>query len=121
MFDVDKYIDDNGECAFDKYRQQLIDSGQLSEVKRINHYVRLLEEHGYKLPSISEEYAKYLEDDIYELRPSKNRVLYFYCASNGKYVLLHCFRKKTNKTPPKQIALAKKEASDYERKIIYGE
>lgn len=116
MFEIDKYKTDNGKCPFDEYRQELINSGQKLEVAKINHYVRMLENFGYELPSISSVYAKYLGNNIYELRPSKNRVLYFYCASNQKYILLHCFKKKTQKTPTEQISLAEREAEDYERK-----
>lgn len=38
-------------------------------------------------------YVKHIEDNIWELRPSKERIV-FAIDSNGTYVLLHCFTKK---------------------------
>ena len=56
----------------------------------------------------------YLEDDIWELRPGNNRIFYFYYA-DGQYVLLHHFRKKSMKTPPRELARAKEARNDYLR------
>ena len=53
-----------------------------------------------------------LFDDIWELRPGNNRVLYFY-FKNDTFVLLHQFRKKTQKTPKREIERAKAERDDY--------
>lgn len=54
---------------------------------------------------------KHIEDEIWELRPGKNRVLYFF-YKNNKYILLHHFVKKTQKTPRREIEKAKKEMKD---------
>ena len=48
---------------------------------------------------------KNLDEDIWELRPGNNRVLYFYFRDN-KFVLLHQFRKKTQKTPGAEMPRA---------------
>ena len=53
-----------------------------------------------------------LWDFLEELRPGKNRILYFY-FSNNVFILLHHFRKKTQKTPRSQIEKAKSEVIDY--------
>ena len=42
----------------------------------------------------------------------KDRVLYFFYKDN-KYVLLHHFVKKTQKTPKKEILKAKQKMNDY--------
>lgn len=47
-----------------------------------------------------------------ELRPGSNRVLYFY-HKNDTFVLLHHFRKKTQKTPRRELEKAKAERDDY--------
>jgi phage-related protein len=47
-----------------------------------------------------------------ELRPGFNRVLYFY-FENNTFVLLHMFRKKTQKTPKTEMEKAHKECNDY--------
>ena len=53
-----------------------------------------------------------LDNDIWKLRPGNNRVLYFY-FKNDTFVLLHQFRKKTQKTPKREIERAKAERDDY--------
>ena len=56
--------------------------------------------------------TKHLTENIWELRPGANRIFYFYC-DNDTYVLLHHFRKKSNKTPRREIDKAKAERDDY--------
>ena len=51
---------------------------------------------------MSPNITKHLESEIWELRPGFNRVLYFY-FENNTFVLLHMFRKKTQKTPKSEI------------------
>ena len=58
---------------------------------------------------MSPNITKHLEDEIWELRPGFNRVLYFY-FENNTFVLLHIFRKKT---PKSEIEKAHKECNDY--------
>ena len=41
---------------------------------------------------------------LYELRPGKHRI--FYCYQGGEIVLLHAYRKKSKKTPPREIDTA---------------
>lgn len=53
-----------------------------------------------------------IEDDIGELRPGNNRIFYFY-FKNDTFVLLHQFRKKTQKTPQREIEKAKSERDDW--------
>ena len=79
------------------------------QYKQISLYIQLLEDNGTRL---NENITKHLDDDIWELRPSNNRVLYFY-FKNDTFVLLHQFRKKTQKTPKREIERAKVERDDY--------
>lgn len=72
-------------------------------------YIELLSINGTNLPT---DIAKHLGDDIWELRPGFNRVFFFY-HENDTYVLLHHFRKKTQKTPRREIDKAIKEREDY--------
>lgn len=60
----------------------------------------------------NENIAKYLEDGIWELRPGNNRIFYFFFQENT-FVLLHQFRKKSQKTPKHEIERAKRERDDY--------
>jgi phage-related protein len=77
--------------------------------KQITQYIQLLEDHGTRL---GEPVTKHLEEDIWELRPGNNRVLFFYHKENT-YVLLHQFRKTTQKTPRREIRKAKAERDDW--------
>ena len=59
---------------------------------------------------IREPYVKHLEEKLYEVRAKDRsgiyRVIYF--AHTGKrFILLHGFVKKTQKTPRKEIEIAK--------------
>lgn len=49
--------------------------------------------------------------NIWELRPGSNRVL-FVAWFEGKFVLLHAFPKKTQKTPKREIDQAIREVID---------
>ena len=71
-------------------------------------YLQLLIERGNTLPS---QYAEHLDGDLWELRPefggTEFRYFYFTLVSN-LIVFVHAFKKKTQKTKPRDLALAKK-------------
>ena len=77
--------------------------------KQLAQYIQFLADHGTRL---GDKITKHLTDDIWELRPGKNRVLFFYYKDNT-FVLLHHFRKKTQKTPKREIEKAKSERDDW--------
>ena len=79
------------------------------QFRQISLYLQLLQDNGRNLP---DNIMKYLEDGIWELRPGSNRVLFF-CFEKNAFVLLHHFRKKTQKTPRREIEKAKLEREDY--------
>ena len=79
------------------------------QYKQIALYIQLLQDNGTRL---SDNITKYLEDGIWELRPGNNRVFYFYFKDNT-FVLLHSFRKKSQKTPRREIEKAKTERDDW--------
>ena len=55
---------------------------------------------------LNEPHAKKMAgySGLFELRPGAHRV--FYCYHEGKVVLLHAFRKKSNKTPQRELDTA---------------
>ena len=83
---------------------------------KMTRTIDLLEIHGNRLRAPE---SKMLEDGIFELRASFGsnitRVLYFFYAGNTA-VLTHGFIKKTQKTPPSEIARAKEYRIDYLRR-----
>ena len=114
MFNIDFYETSDGHSDI----QEFLDSLRVKAVSvkdariqygQIARCIELLQENGTNLPV---QIAKHLDEEIWELRPGDNRVLFFY-FNEGTYVLLHHFRKKTQKTPPREIARAKSEMKDY--------
>ncbi|MDD4002950.1 MAG: type II toxin-antitoxin system RelE/ParE family toxin [Clostridia bacterium] len=83
------------------------------EFKQICYCLDLLQEQGTKLNCYL---VKHIRDCIWELRPGNNRILFFYHKDN-KYILLSCFRKKTQKTPQREIEKALRLAADYIRRF----
>ena len=71
--------------------------------------IELLQHNGTQLP---DTITKHIVEDIWELRPGHNRIFYF-CYDGDSFVLLHSFRKKTQKTPRHEIERAKSERNDY--------
>nr|WP_243418830.1 type II toxin-antitoxin system RelE/ParE family toxin [Pseudoflavonifractor capillosus] len=68
-------------------------------------------------PDLHEPHTKHIDGPIWELRSkfSSNIYCIFYFIWDGnKLVLLHGFTKKTQKTPPTEIAIAKKRMEDYQ-------
>ena len=67
-------------------------------------------------PKLREPYSKHLEDGIFEIRARTGsnitRVLYFFYF-DGKIILTNGFVKKTQKTPTKELKLAKKRRNHY--------
>lgn len=80
---------------------------QLGQIKLC---VSLLEINGTRMPL---DIVKHIIGDIWELRPGKNRILFFYFKQNKEFVLLHMFVKKTQKTPKQEIKKAINEMNDY--------
>lgn len=79
------------------------------QFRQISLYIELLSKNGTNLP---DNITKHIQDEIWEIRPGKNRVLYFFFKDN-KYILLSQFVKKTQKTPTKEIKKAKALMNDY--------
>ncbi|MEE3497342.1 MAG: type II toxin-antitoxin system RelE/ParE family toxin [Butyrivibrio sp.] len=80
-------------------------------------YLDILEEMGTR---VGAPITKHLDGDIWELRPLSNRILYAYYKDNT-FLLLHHFKKQSQKTPPREIEKAKKELKDYMRRYNVNE
>lgn len=114
MFNIDFYETIDGFSDVKEFLDSLRVKASTVKDARIQYgqiarYIQLLQENGTNLPV---EVVKYLEDEIWELRPGNNRVFFFY-FDHGTYVLLHHFRKKSQKTPKREILRAKSEMKDY--------
>ena len=66
--------------------------------------IKLLSNNG---PFLKPPYIKKLQDKLYELRISgKVAIRIFYIITNNEYYLLHAFKKKSQKTPSKELKVA---------------
>lgn len=114
MYTVEFYEKANGESELWDFLENLREKSATNkdaciQYKQISLYIQLLQDNGTRLPA---EVTKHIIDDIWELRPGHNRVLYFY-FKDKTFVLLHQFRKKTQKTPQREIDKAVSERNDY--------
>ena len=114
MFRIDFYRTVRGDCDVEDFLEDLEKRADTNKDARIQYkqaiqYIQFLEDYGTQLV---ENVTKHLEEDIWELRPGNNRVLFFFFKDNT-FVLLHHFRKKTQKTPRREIEKAKAERDDW--------
>ncbi len=115
MFKIDFY-EKNGESQVFEFLEDLRKRKDTNKDARVQfsqaaYQIQLLSDNGTK--SLPAAIAEHLEDGIWELRPGNNRVFFFFYEDDGSYVLLHQIRKKSQKTPPREIMRAKKERKDY--------
>ena len=108
------YEDANGVSKLWNFLDDLLQRSAGNKDARIQHkqivyYIELLQKNGTRLP---ETITKNINEDIWELRPGDNRVFYFYFRDNT-FVLLHHFRKKSQKTPQREIDRAIAERDDF--------
>ena len=99
----------DGSCPVEEF----LDSLDNKMRAKILLAIALLETNG---PQLREPYSKPLGDGIFEIRAKQGnnitRTLYFFY--DGKQIILtNGFVKKTQKTPPEEIALAQKYRADY--------
>lgn len=68
------------------------------------HLYDLLHTYG---PQLTFPHVKRISKNIYELRiRGKNEIRIFYTKMGNTYILLHAFKKKTQKTPIKELGIA---------------
>lgn len=117
MYEIEFYETEDGKCPIWDFLEALRLKAPTNKDARIQHkqaslYIELLQQNGTHMNA---EITKHLDDGIWELRPGNNRVFYFF-YQNDTYVLLHQFRKKSQKTPKREIEKAKIERNNYLRR-----
>ena len=119
MYKIHFYKDRNGNEPVLEYVNMLSekkDKDSRIKLNKIRDYVKALSEYGTRL---GEPYIKHLGGEIWELRPLRDRI-FFVAWHDGRFVLLHSFMKKTQKTPAREIKKAKRELADMiERGVSY--
>ncbi|MGS0534389.1 type II toxin-antitoxin system RelE/ParE family toxin (plasmid) [Bacillus mycoides] len=101
-YPVKQFLDDlQQQATKDKQSSQLL--------KQTVHYFKVLRGSGTRS---GEPFTKFIGDGIWELRPGNHRI-FFFMWENNRIVLLHSFRKKTRKTPKREIEKAMDEKNDW--------
>ena len=112
-FEIIFYEKDNGECPVEEF----LDSLELKMRAKMVGLLELLEEKGNQL---REPYSKHIDDGIFEIRckvgNNITRVLFFFYYE-GKIILTNGFVKKTQKTPPDEIRIAKIRRADFKERM----
>lgn len=112
-FEVIFYEKENGDCPVEEFLSSL-------DVKMRAKMVGLLELLEEKGNQLREPYSKSISDGIFEIRckvgNNITRVLYFFYFE-GKIILTNGFVKKTQKTPPEEIKLAKERRADFKERM----
>ena len=112
MFKIKFYRDKKGREPVRDYIVSLKTKNtkdSLVKLHKIQDYINLLSENGTQ---IGMPIVRHLEGDIWELRPMKDRILFF--TFEGEYIVfLSHFRKMTQKTPKMEIKKADKCRKDF--------
>lgn len=120
MYKVILYRDKNGKNEIEEYLKELQKNESKDarlKFKKITAYIDKLEIQGTR---IGEKYVKHIEDDIWELRPLRDRILFAYWENN-KFILLSMFMKQTRKTPKREIERAKRNLKEFLKRRDYDE
>ena len=114
MFNIEFYQDKSGSEPIVEYIRGLNAKAQTSKDHRIRHkkiieYLEVLSNFGTRA---GEPYVKHIDSDIWELRPTNDRIFFFYWKEET-YLMLHHYIKKTQKTPAREIEQAKRNLADF--------
>ena len=114
------YKDKQGnQPVLDYMRELARNNSKDSRIKlnKLNDYIELMSQQGTRA---GQPYIKHLDEEIWELRPLRDRIL-FVAWLDGSFVLLHPFVKKTQKTPRGEIEKAKRELQDLKERGLRDE
>ena len=107
------YVDARGRSPILEDFQRLTQDEQ----QKIFAYVSLLRERGEEL---RRPMADYVGDKLYELRPKAHRALYFFILKDYA-VIVHLFRKKTDRLPDVEKRVALSRMADFLRRYQRSE
>ena len=114
VYEIIIYKNRNGEDKITEYITELGEKAKTSKIHRVKvskiiHYLDLLRRYGTQagLPA-----TKHIDGKLWELRPTDDRIFFFYWQDNT-FILLHHFKKQTQKTPKREIEQAIKNMNDF--------
>ena len=110
-WEIEYYVTGSGNCPIKEFIDSLSPEGKA----RYIFITRLIKEHGI---NVREPYVKQITGHrkLFEIRLKDrsgiSRILYF-AHTGRKLLLLHGFKKKTDKTPKREIDIAEQRMKDY--------
>jgi len=122
MFDVVTYFDRHGNDEIQRFLDELdAKSASGNKNARINYekireYIATLKQYGTAIGMPEIRKIKGSKENLWELRPLKNRI-FFMAWQGNKFVLLHHFQKKTGKTPQEEIKRAENKLQDWKERF----
>lgn len=111
MHPIHFYCNPKGEHPVYDYMKGLSERGDKDsriKLSKIQDYIKMLRLSG---KAAGLPYLRRVKDDIWELRPLRDRIMFVAWHDDG-YVLLHTFMKTTQKTPKREIEKAERELKD---------
>jgi phage-related protein len=111
-WEVDFYVDQHGHCPVEDFLDALPDK----HVGKILQIIHLLEEFGPNLPF---PYSSQIEGKLRELRAHYGKTHYrllYYGDVRGVFIVLHAFRKRTERVPEKEKRIARQRLQDDEQR-----
>lgn len=122
MYLIDFYKDKNGYSQPAEYITALSNSEETNksariELKQINFYIAILSRLGTRA---GEKYVKYIDKDIWELRPSKNR-FFFAVRRRNTFIILHQYQKKSQKMDNSEFNKACNKLKDFDAREAENE
>jgi len=111
---IKAYESPNGDKPVEKFIKSLDEKAQLKISRMLDH----LEEFGLK--GVYPYAKKLIGTSLWELRIlGSDSIRIFYVTITGRiFLLLHGFKKKSQKTPPREISIAQKRLNEYNLKKI---
>lgn len=99
------------EIIIDERVKKFIKGLSADDQGRILRHLDFFDKYGFNLPS---KYLKKLSPNLWELRPGNIRLLFGIVKTRNTIVIVNGFKKKTQKTPVKEIETAKSRIKEYE-------
>ena len=115
MYKIGFYTNRQGKKPVREYIKKLStkrDAQSKKTLNKIHEYMDVLKKDGL---SVGLPYIRHIEGEIWELRPADERI-FFVTWTGSKFIFLHHFTKKTQKTPRREIEIAKKRLKDFKER-----
>ena len=115
MYEIIFYEDKKGNSPVRDYTNELAVKNDKESNTKFKRFERCFDKLEISGTRSGERFVKHIEGEIWELRPVPDRILFAAWIENS-FVLLHHFRKDTQKTPRNEIEKAKRELKDYKER-----